>query len=266
MDQQSDTNVLVRRTLNEEEYRDQGHSVGIDDDLDLIRRNLTPDELLANARLRFAEIASDDVPFRVSLVFRLFEIFVAASVLIVTAPVMLWLAYLIRQGTPGPTIFRQNRVAAGLTSFRFFKFRTLYVDAKQRFPELYAYQYSPSEIQELQFKIENDPRVTPQGQWMRSSTLDELPNFWNVLIGNMALVGPRPEIPEMLPYYEGRLLKKFAVRPGITGLAQISGRGRLSFFETAEYDLEYVENRSFWLDLKILAKTIYKILVRDGAF
>ncbi len=263
---QLDTKVFVRRKLNEEAYRDQGLSDEIEDDLDLIRRDLTPDELLANARLRFAEIASDDVPFHVSPILRLFEIFVAASVLIVTAPVMFWLTYLIRRGTPGPAVFRQNRVAAGLTPFKFYKFRTLYVDAKQRFPELYAYRYSPAEIQELQFKIVNDPRVTPQGQWMRSSTLDELPNFWNVLIGNMALVGPRPEIPEMLPYYEGRLLKKFAVRPGITGLAQISGRGRLSFFETAEYDLEYVENRSLWIDLKILAKTVYKILVRDGAF
>ena len=112
----------------------------------------------------------------------------------------------------------------------------------------------------------NDPRVTPQGEWLRKSTLDELPNFWNVLRGDMALVGPRPEIPEMLPYYEGEMQLKFRVRPGITGLAQISGRGRLGFYETVKYDVEYVKNRSFRLDLKILLITIYKIVARDGAF
>jgi lipopolysaccharide/colanic/teichoic acid biosynthesis glycosyltransferase len=107
--------------------------------------------------------------------------------------------------------------------FRFVKFRTLYADARQRFPKLYSYQYTAEELEQLKFKVEDDPRVTPQGRWMRRSTLDELPNFWNVLTGDMALVGPRPEIPEMLRYYHGDMLLKFTVRPGITGMAQISG-------------------------------------------
>jgi lipopolysaccharide/colanic/teichoic acid biosynthesis glycosyltransferase len=108
--------------------------------------------------------------------------------------------------------------------------------------------------------------VTPQGHWLRKSTLDELPNFWNVLTGRMALVGPRPEIPEMLPYYGGDMLLKFTVRPGITGLAQISGRGRLGFHETVALDVEYVRRRSLTLDLKIILLTIQKIVTRDGAF
>ncbi len=111
-----------------------------------------------------------------------------------------------------------------------------------------------------------DPRVTPAGRWLRKSTLDELPNFWNVITGEMALVGPRPEIPEMLRYYNDEALKKFTVRPGITGLAQSSGRGNLLFLEGIELDIQYVENRSLALDLKIIWKTVSGILRQEGAF
>ena len=197
---------------------------------------------------------------------RLLEMFIAAAALIITAPIMLVLAIRIRLGTPGPALFFQNRVGQDQKLFRFVKFRTLYADARQRWPELYAYQYSPDQLDRLHFKVVNDPRVTPEGEWMRKSTLDELPNFWNVLTGEMALVGPRPEIPEMLPYYKGEMLLKFAVRPGVTGLAQISGRGRLSFYDTVALDVQYARERSFWLDLKIMVKTVIKIVTRDGAF
>lgn len=206
------------------------------------------------------------ITMETSLLQRALEVLIAAAALMITLPVMLLLAALIRRGTEGPALFSQNRVGAGRKAFRFVKFRTLYADARKRYPELYAYKYAPEQLEHLRFKVENDPRVTPQGDWMRKSTLDELPNFWNVLKGDMALVGPRPEIPEMLPYYKDEMLLKFAVRPGITGLAQISGRGRLGFYETVALDVEYVKNRSFWLDLKILLKTAQKIITRDGAF
>jgi lipopolysaccharide/colanic/teichoic acid biosynthesis glycosyltransferase len=202
----------------------------------------------------------------VSPLWRLFEIVVAASALTLTAPIILILAIIIRRGSPGRPLFFQPRVGINGQLFNFVKFRTLYVDARRRFPELYAYRYSDDELRALKFKIVNDPRVTPQGRWMRTTTLDELPNFWNVLRGDMALVGPRPEIPEMLPYYKGEMLRKFSVRPGVTGLAQISGRGRLGFHETVELDVEYVKNRSLLLDLKIIALTVYKMVTRDGAF
>lgn len=203
-----------------------------------------------------------DVPLGV----RIFEVLVASVVLLATMPIMFVVAFIIKRGTAGPALFRQKRVAKGGDTFTFVKFRTFYHDAKEKNPELYAYDYSNEELETLKFKITNDPRVTPQGWWLRNSTLDELPNFWNVLSGEMALVGPRPEIPEMLRYYNGDAVKKFSVRPGVTGLAQISGRGRLSFHETLKYDVEYVENRSFWLDLKIILATIKKIILRDGAF
>lgn len=197
---------------------------------------------------------------------RVFETLVASCMILLTAPLMLVLALVIRRGTPGKAIFQQQRLGMNLKPFTFVKLRTMHTDARQRFPELYDYRYSDHEIEQLKFKIVDDPRVTPQGKWLRTSTLDELPNFWNVLTGEMALVGPRPEIPEMLPYYSAGQLLKFTVRPGITGLAQISGRGRLSFQETVRLDVEYVKRRSLLLDLKILTRTAYKLVTRDGAF
>lgn len=197
---------------------------------------------------------------------RAIDIVVAATILLLTLPLMLAIGLLIRFDSKGPALFHQWRVGKDGKLFLFRKFRTLYVDAKTRFPHLYAYNYSPEEIEKLQFKIPDDPRVTRIGRWLRESTLDELPNFWNVLIGDMTLVGPRPEIPEMLRYYDETTRLKFSVKPGITGLAQISGRGRLKFLQTARYDVEYVKHRSFALDMQILLKTIYKIVRRDGAF
>lgn len=197
---------------------------------------------------------------------RIFEILFASIVLVLGLPVMLLIALIIRLDSPGPVLFFQQRVGKGGKPFTFVKFRTLYADARTRFPELYAYQYSPEELFELKFKIDDDPRVTRQGTWLRKSSLDELPNFWNVLTGDMALVGPRPEIPEMMRYYRDEMLLKFSVRPGVTGPAQISGRGRLKFYDTVEFDLEYVRKRSVRYDLWVLMQTIKKVVARDGAF
>jgi lipopolysaccharide/colanic/teichoic acid biosynthesis glycosyltransferase len=197
---------------------------------------------------------------------RLFEVLFAGSVLILTAPVMLVVALIVRFGTKGEALFWQMRMGRNQKPYRFVKFRTMYADAKERFPHLYEYRYTDEEIQNFKFKVVDDPRVTPQGRWLRTTTLDELPNFWNVLMGDMAIVGPRPEIPEMLPYYTQEQLLKFAVRPGITGLAQISGRGRLTFQDTTSYDVEYVRNRSAMLDLRIIVLTVFKMITRNGAF
>ena len=215
---------------------------------------------------RVTNVSTAPAKIRVSPVTRLFEIVVASIALVVTAPIMLWIAVLIKRGTPGPALFRQKRLGIGAVPFDFVKFRTLYADARERFPELYAYKYTPQEMETLRFKVENDPRVSPQGEWMRKLSIDELPNFWCVLKGDMALVGPRPEIPEMLQYYDEEGRKKFSVRPGITGLAQISGRGRLTFRDTVAYDLDYVRRQSFLFDMYILLQTVKKVLFRDGAF
>lgn len=208
----------------------------------------------------------DFVPEQISLLTRCYEIIIAIILIVVTMPIMLIIALIIKLGTPGPVFFFQKRVGLNRKLFTFVKFRTLYFDARQKFPELYAYNYSDEELNHLQFKVEDDPRVTPQGKWLRRISLDELPNFFNVLKGDIALVGPRPEIPEMLPYYKGEMLRKFMVRPGITGLAQISGRGRLRFYETIDLDVKYVKIKSAVVDIKILFKTFFMIILRDGAF
>jgi lipopolysaccharide/colanic/teichoic acid biosynthesis glycosyltransferase len=197
---------------------------------------------------------------------RLVEILVAGLALLLTSPIIALMALIIKLGTPGRVLFFQDRMGLNCRPFKFVKFRTLYADARLRFPELYAYRYTDEELRALKFKVVNDPRVTPQGRWMRKTTLDELPNFWNVLTGEMALVGPRPEIPEMLKYYKGDMLEKFSVRPGITGLAQSSGRGALGFHETVDLDVAYVRNRTLALDLKILLLTVVKMVTQDGAF
>lgn len=197
---------------------------------------------------------------------RAFEFTLALVIIVLTLPVMLLIALIIRLDSPGPVLFFQKRLGKGARQFTFVKFRTLYADARQRWPELYAYQYGAEELRDLKFKVDDDPRVTRAGTWLRKTSLDELPNFWNVLTGDMALAGPRPEIPEMLPYYRGEMLLKFSVRPGVTGPAQISGRGRLSFYDTVAHDLDYVRKRSFRYDMGIVLTTVKKVIVQDGAF
>ncbi|MEZ5567205.1 MAG: sugar transferase [Halioglobus sp.] len=217
---------------------------------------------------------------------RALDIVVSLLALTVTLPIMLLIAIIIRLDSPGPALFRQTRMTrdrrnGGLSlsiegperrrvfyagrPFTFLKFRTMYVDARERFPELYAYRYTDEEIQTIKFKVSDDPRVTRVGRWLRKSSLDELPNFWNVLTGDMTLCGPRPEIPEMSPYYTPEQLRKFQVTAGLTGPAQVGGRGELTFQETADIDAQYVKARSLRGDLKILWQTVVAVVKRRGA-
>lgn len=201
-----------------------------------------------------------------SIVKQIVERTVAGIIFFATLPIMAIIFLKIKLSSEGPALFFQERVGLGGKTFRFVKFRTMYVDAKARFPELYAYHYDGDELNTLKFKIKDDPRVTPEGVWLRKSSLDELPNFWNVMVGTMSLIGPRPDIPEMVQYYEGDMLEKFAVRPGVTGMAQAYGRGDLGFLETVELDVQYARQKSWLLDIKLFFLTVYKVLIRDGAF
>ena len=142
----------------------------------------------------------------------------------------------------------------------------MFVDARTRFPELHCYEYSDEEVQTIKFKLERDPRLTRFGRWLRKTSLDELPNFWNVLTGDMTLVGPRPEIPEMGKYYVENERRKFNVPSGITGAAQTSGRGLLSFRDTVQLDVDYVDRRSLRLDCYLCFRTLWVVLKRSGAF
>jgi len=195
---------------------------------------------------------------------RALDVVLAAVGLLVLSPLLLLAAIAIRLESRGPAVFRQVRLGRGGVPFTLFKFRGMYCDARDRFPELYTYTYSRNELATLQFHPDHDPRVTRVGRILRQTSIDELPNLWNVLRGEMSLVGPRPEIPEMLPYYGDNASVVLGVKPGVTSLAKCSGRDELSFVKTLELDLEYVRQRSFWLDLKILAKTAVAVLRQDG--
>ena len=227
--------------------------------------------------------------------YRAFEIAIASAGLIVGLPFMLIMAILIRLDSPGPVLFRHRRPARAVrlrgrdlgtrvdlipprdgyeagalyyvpAYFTLIKFRTMYHDARNRFPEYYAYQYSFDTFHSQFPTILDDPRVTRVGRILRKLSLDELPNLWSVIVGDMSLVGPRPEAPEVLQYYSPEEMTKFTLKPGITGLAQISGRGLLNWGETIALDLEYVRTRSIALDLKIILLTVKRVLTRHGAF
>jgi lipopolysaccharide/colanic/teichoic acid biosynthesis glycosyltransferase len=227
--------------------------------------------------------------------YRAFEIVVAAVGLVLTLPVILVGMALIRWDSPGQALFLHRRPARSVmvrgrvlehrddvqpppggydpnalyyvpSYFTLAKLRTMRSDARAHFPELYSYKFPPEEFHKQYPTLRIDPRVTRVGRVLRKLSLDELPNLWSVLVGDMRLVGPRPEAPEVLPYYTCEEMYKFACKPGITGLAQINGRGLLNWGETLAWDLEYVRTRSVMLDLKILLITLKRVIFSHGAF
>jgi lipopolysaccharide/colanic/teichoic acid biosynthesis glycosyltransferase len=196
---------------------------------------------------------------------RLSEILISAILIILSSPLMLLIAVMIRLESRGPAIVRQTRVGKDFRPFALCKFRTSSWNTTEMFPELHAYDYSPATLAAFQRQSENDPRISRVGGWLRRSRLEVLPNLLNVLKGQMRLVGPRPAIPEMVKYYRDGFLIVFSVKPGITGLAQISGGSRLSFYEAAEYDRNYVLMQSSMGDISILLKTLRLLILQDSA-
>lgn len=197
---------------------------------------------------------------------RALDVGVSATLLVLALPFILLIGLLVRLDSPGPIVFRQRRVGRGGRVFSFYKFRTMQVDARVVFPQLYAYRYSRQEFVDMMLKTPDDPRLTPFGRRLRTTSLDELPNLFNVLRGDMSLVGPRPELPEMVRYYTEEELSKFTVRPGVTGLWQVSGRAMLRNGQQLEADVEYVRRRSLAFDVRILVRTIRAVVLRIGAF
>jgi lipopolysaccharide/colanic/teichoic acid biosynthesis glycosyltransferase len=172
-------------------------------------------------------------------------------------------AVLIRFTSPGPAIFTQQRCGKHGKPFKMFKFRSMYSDAEQRRHELEEFDQMSGPV----FKLENDPRITPLGRWLRRYSIDELPQLFNVLTGQMSLVGPRP-----LPTYEVENFadpaqrRRLSVKPGLPCLWQISGRSEVRDFEAwVKLDLDYIDNWSIWLDLRILLQTIPAVLLASGA-
>lgn len=193
---------------------------------------------------------------------RFMDIVLALALLIFNLPLMAVIAVLIKITSQGPAIFRQTRLGKDGKSFEMMKFRSMIVDAHKLRHQLERRNEARGPI----FKIKDDPRVTPFGRFLRRTSLDELPQLFNVLKGDMSMVGPRPPLPEEVGRYKSHHLKRLAVRPGVTGLWQVSGRDRRDFEEMAKLDLYYIENWSGWLDLKIILKTIPVVLSRRGAY
>jgi exopolysaccharide biosynthesis polyprenyl glycosylphosphotransferase len=191
-----------------------------------------------------------------------FDWCLAGLALVMLAPLMGVLALMIRLEDGGPVLFTQMRVGKAGKTFQIYKFRTMVVDAEQRKAELMA----RNEHDGVLFKLRNDPRVTAVGAHLRRWSVDELPQLFNVLLGDMSLVGPRPPLPDEAAKYAEHVYRRLVVKPGITGLWQVSGRANLPWDEAVRLDLRYVENWSFALDLQILWKTISALLQRSGAY
>jgi exopolysaccharide biosynthesis polyprenyl glycosylphosphotransferase len=186
----------------------------------------------------------------------------AAVLLALLAPVLLAVAVAVRAGSPGPVLFRQVRVGRGGAEFTIYKFRTMRTDAEERLAELRHL----NEQDGVLFKLRDDPRVTRVGRYLRRFSLDELPQLVNVLTGDMSLVGPRPPLPAEVAAYPEDMRRRLVVKPGLTGLWQVSGRAELSWEEAVRLDLRYVENWSLSLDLVILLRTLTAVLRASGAY
>jgi exopolysaccharide biosynthesis polyprenyl glycosylphosphotransferase len=191
----------------------------------------------------------------------LFDRVSAAVALVLLSPVLLAVAVLIRLGSRGPAIFRQVRSGRDGRPFVMYKFRTMVVDAEDRLGDLKGHNEGAGPL----FKLRDDPRITPVGRVLRSLSVDELPQLVNVVKGDMSLVGPRPALPSETSQYSEWVWRRLHVRPGLTGLWQVSGRSTLSWDDSIRMDLQYVNNWNLRLDLAILARTVRAVLSRDGA-
>ena len=203
---------------------------------------------------------------KVNLIFyklskRLFDIFFSISIIIFCFPIFFILSILIKLSSRGPIFYSQIRLGKNKKPFKCFKFRTMNEEADDMLKKLLIESEDfRDEFQRTQ-KLKNDPRITPIGKLLRRTSLDELPQFINVVLGEMSIIGPRPIVKEEQKRYGKNLNEVFSIKPGITGLWQVSGRNNLSYERRVNLDLIYVRNRNFYIDLNILIRTIGVILL-----
>lgn len=199
---------------------------------------------------------------------RLFDIVFSLSVLILFFPLYLIVSLLIAISSDGPIFYVQERVGRNYRRFNCIKFRTMVSNADEVLVQMMASSPELRAEFESSFKLKKDPRITKIGHFLRITSLDEFPQFWNVLKGDMSVVGPRPLVAEELPKYEEHIDQVLTIRPGITGLWQVSGRNDIPYPRRVQIDLNYVKFRSFWLDLWIILKTIDVVIMpkNNGAY
>lgn len=218
---------------------------------------------------------------------RVFDTVVSSAILIVLSPLLAAVAVAVKADSRGPVIFQQERIGVRRVrregtwhweaeTFTFFKFRTMVDGSSSTLHEQYIAAYIHGDISEMHqaageagspetYKLVNDPRVTRVGRLLRRLSIDELPQLWNVIRGDMSMVGPRPAIPYEVAMYERRHFRRLAAKPGITGLWQVSGRSHIGFEEMVELDCEYIRRRSFLNDISILVRTVRVVLSMEGA-
>ena len=194
---------------------------------------------------------------------RLMDILLSICAIVAGSPVFLITALLVKVTSPGPIIFSQVRVGRYGRHFKFYKFRSMYIDAEARKAELLKHNESGDGVI---FKMKKDPRITPVGRFIRKFSIDELPQLFNVILGDMSLVGPRPPLPSEVRTYTLEERKRLNITPGITCLWQVSGRSELPFSRQIALDKEYIASRSAWKDFLILLKTVPAILTGKGAW
>lgn len=194
---------------------------------------------------------------------RTLDILASSLLLILFSPVFLLIGILVKLEDGGPVFFAQRRVGQFGREFRMFKVRSMCLDAEARLQEILAQNQHKDGVT---FKLKHDPRITRVGRWLRKFSLDELPQLYNVLIGDMSLVGPRPPVPSEVSKYSLAHRRRLAIKPGITCIWQISGRAEIDFSGQVQLDVNYIENLSFWMDVKILARTVPAVISGKGAY
>ena len=210
-------------------------------------------------------------PRALGILRRFFDVSVSLALILILGPVLIAVALAVRIDSRGPALFRQRRVGYLEREFTLFKFRSMRVDADPRGHQEYVSalingaEANPNGGRENLYKLAVDNRITPVGRWIRRWSLDELPQLFNVLRGDMTLVGPRPAIPYEVAEYPNWYRDRFSVKPGLTGYWQVSGRSERTYEEMVRLDIEYAERRSLALDLSILVKTPWIVLSRKGA-
>jgi undecaprenyl-phosphate galactose phosphotransferase len=198
---------------------------------------------------------------------RAFDLCFSTAVMLLGFPVFAVIALAIAMTSRGPVIFSHERIGRGGQPFRCYKFRTMFVDAEERLERLLMEDPLHKAEWAAQRKLKNDPRVTRLGRFLRQTSLDELPQFWNVLLGDLSVVGPRAVVrDEVLQYMGHRARKILSIRPGLTGIWQVSGRSDTSYESRMQMDEYYVENRSFFGDLALVARTVPAMFSRKGAY
>lgn len=255
------------------------------DSLDILREDVYFEDLYRSDPLSVGFIV-DDRPVYFFLK-RVMDFTVTLLSMVFILPLMAVIAALVALDSPGPAIFTQERVGGRRvrrngrvywqrTTFKFYKFRSMYTDADQGLHRQFVEAYMNGDHEKMtaiqpdkngadMYKLNGDPRVTRIGRFLRKTSLDELPQLWNVLKGDMSLVGPRPPITYEVANYSGKDMERLTTVPGLTGLWQMAGRGELGFAEMVDLDLEYIECQSLWLDIKILFGTIPAVILSRGA-